>query len=167
MQEAREGGADAGTIRFYTDEVGTLSNAFDRFESGELNILREFARFSPRTDSPFAGLSVEEIADELRHYERNQRALDDAEALHLRGANAMEVDDGGEIQDVDFNLNGNHSNIREVGPDEPGPVHGPLDHNETLLQEINDQRTRVLAEIEEHLAGPLTQEEQWYWYTVP
>lgn len=36
------------------------------------------------------------------------------------------------------------------------------------------QRARVLAEIGEHLAGPLTQEEQWYWeaqrdwwYTVP
>ena len=39
LQQATYGGADAGAIRFYTDAVGTLSNAFDRFESGELNDL--------------------------------------------------------------------------------------------------------------------------------
>ena len=117
---ATYGGADAGAIRFYTDAVGTLSNAFDRFESGELNdnsletrnILREFARFSPRADSPAAAMSMDEMADELGRYQRNQRSLDDEE-IQLRGAIAMEVDDDFENQpmDGDLNLNGIHNNV--------------------------------------------------------
>ena len=167
LDEARESGADESTIRFYTDAVRTLDNAFDRFNNGELqdssletrNILRQFARFSPRADSPTARLSADEIANELRHYERNQRALDDEQALHLRGGNAMDVDGGEDHHmDMDVDLNGIHNNTHEVGP-----IYGPLDHDETLLQEINNQRVRVLAEIEERLAGPLTQKEQWYW----
>ena len=51
--------------------VHYLSNSFDRFESGELNdnsvetrnILREFARFSPRGNSPTAAMTMEEMAD--------------------------------------------------------------------------------------------------------
>ena len=75
------------------------------------NILREFARFSPRADSPAAAMSMDEMADELGRYQRNQRSLDDEE-IQLRGAIAMEVDDDFENQpmDGDLNLNGIHNN---------------------------------------------------------
>lgn len=72
-REARDGGADPATMRYYTDVVNTLDNSFTRFESGTFNdnsvetrnALREFARFSPRADSPTAAMSMEEMADEI------------------------------------------------------------------------------------------------------
>ena len=89
----------------------------------------------------------------------------------------MEVDDDGGNQpmEVDLNgLNGIHNNTREIGPENPGVEFGPLNFDDKMLAEIHQPRERVLAEIEERLAGPLTQEEQWYWeaqrewwYTVP
>lgn len=178
LRQATYGGADAGAIRFYTDAVGTLSNAFDRFESGELNdnsletrnILREFARFSPRADSPTAAMSMEEMADELRRYERSRRALDGEEALQLRGGNAMEVDEAdGENQpmDVDLNLNGIHNNDRVVGPEDPGVEYGPLNFDDQILADIHAQRVRVLAEIEDHLLNAQTHEDVWYWEAQP
>ena len=173
LQEARDSGADQATVRFYLNAVETLDDAYSKFANGELNnnsvetrnILRDFARFSPRADSPTARLSADDIANELRHYENNQRALDDDDA--------MDVDGDGDHH-MGANLNGIHNNTHEIGPEAEGPVYGPLDHNDTLLEEIHTQRARVLAEIEDHLAGPLTQEDQWYWeaqrdwwYAVP
>ena len=174
LQEARDSNADQETVNFYQNAVQTLDDAFTKFANGELNnnsvetrnILRDFARFSPRADSPTARLTADDIANELRHYENNQRALDEE---------AMDVDgDGDGDHQMGANLNGIHNNTHEIGPEAEGPVYGPLDHNDTLLEEIHTQRARVLAEIEEHLAGPLTQEEQWYWeaqrdwwYAVP
>ena len=100
LQEA----GDEGTRRFYTDAVGSLNNSFDRFESGELsdssgelrNILREFARMSPRANSPTSSLSMQQIADALRRYEQDQREED------------MQVDD-----EMDIDMNG--VNVNEGG----------------------------------------------------
>ena len=160
LQQATDGGADAGTIRFYTEAVETLNNSLNGFDSGELSndsletrsILKNFAVFSPRSNSPTARMTMEEIANVLRQHERSQH-------------DAMEVDGDDENQpmDLDFGLNGIENNTREIGPEEPAVVHGPLSYEESLLQDINEQRTRVLEEIEQHLAEAITQEDIWYW----
>ena len=167
LQQATDGGADDGTIRFYADAFDTLHNSFNRFASGELSddsletrgILKHFAVFSPRANSPTASMTMEEIADVLRQHDDSQH-LDD-----------MEVDGNDENQpmDLDHGLNGIENNTREVGPEKPAAVHGPL-----TLQDINEQRARVLEEIDHHLAEAVTQEDIWYWeaqrdwwYAVP
>ena len=65
--------------------------------------------------------------------------------------------------DLDHGLNGIENNTREVGPEEAAAVHGPLTHVDSMLQDINEQRTRVLEEIDHHLAEAVTQEDIWYW----
>ena len=172
LQEATNGGADDGTIRFYNDAFNTLNNSFNRFASGELRddsmetrgILKHFAVFSPRANSPTASMTVGEIADVLRQHEDSQH-LDD-----------MEVDGNDENQpmDLDHGLNGIENNTREVGPEEPAAVHGPMTHVDAMLQDINEQRIRVLEEIDHHLSEAVTQEDIWYWeaqrdwwYSIP
>ena len=62
--------------RFYSNAVNALNNRVQRFGSGELsdssgdlrNILREFARMSPHSDSPTSSLTVQQISDKLRRY---------------------------------------------------------------------------------------------------
>ena len=151
LQEA----GDEGNRRFYTDAVGSLEqDSFDRFESGELNdssgefrnIFRVFARLFPRPDSLTSSLSVQQISDELRRYEQNQPALDN-----------MEIDDEEQPMNVDFN---------GVGVNDEALVNGPLNHDDSVLQDIHQHRTRVLAEIQENLHQAYdtgTQEDIWYW----
>ena len=75
---------DEGTRRHYSDAIDSLNNSFCRFESGELSdtsgelrdILREFARMSPCASSPTSSLSMQQIADELRRYERQQHDVE-------------------------------------------------------------------------------------------
>ena len=76
--------------------------------------------------------------------------------------------------DLDHGLNGIENNTREVGPEEPAAVHGPMTHVDAMLQDINEQRTRVLEEIDHHLSEAVTQEDIWYWeaqrdwwYSIP
>lgn len=174
-RQAVDGGADRATIRYYTDVVNTLDNSFTRFESGELNdnsvetrnILREFARFSPRADSPTAAMTMEQMVDEMRRYQNNQNAPDD-EARHRRENNDMEVDDDGENQPMDLemeeNLNGVHNNgrVAEAAADR-AVEYGPMNQVDSISADIVAQRDRMLREIEDHLAEATSQEEIWYW----
>ena len=155
------------------DVVNTLDNS--RFESGELNdnpvetrnILREFARFSPRADSPTAAMTMEQMVDEMRRYQNNQNAPDD-EARHRRENNDMEVDDDGENQPMDLemeeNLNGVHNNgrVAEAAADR-AVEYGPMNQVDSISADILAQRDRMLREIEDHLAEATSQEEIWYW----
>ena len=75
---------DEETRRHYSDAINSLRNSFGRFEAGELSdtsndlrdILREFARMSPRASSPTSSLSVAQIAGELRRYEWQRQDVD-------------------------------------------------------------------------------------------
>ena len=69
----------------------------------------------------------------------------------------MEI--GEEREDMDVDLNG-------VGVNDGAMVHGPLTHDDSVLQDIHDQRTRVLAEIRENLRqaqGTGRQGDIWHW----
>ena len=111
-----------------------MDNSFGRFESGELsdtsndlrNILREFARMSRRASSPTSSLSMSQIADELRRYERQRQDVDMDE------------------YEIGVDMEEENGNVGAV-------AFGPLNHDESVLQEIHEQRRRVLFEIRENL----------------
>ena len=182
-QRRRDEAIDDDKREAYNDHVIALSTSWmDMCDNDAVprprlrGMLRDFARLSPRSGSPTAALSCDEVVGELLQMQSNVNSLE-SEAAELEAHNedvAMPDADGGEDHQMDVDLNGIRNNTHEIGPEAEGPTYGPLDRNDTLLQEIHDQRARVLAEIEEHLAGPLTQEEQWYWeaqrdwwYAVP
>ena len=131
FQEAGE----EGTRRHYSDAINSLNNSFGRFEAGELSatsgdlrdILREFARMSPRASSPTSSLSVAQIADGLRRYEQQRHDVD------MEDEDEMDID------------------MEEVNGNDGAVAFGPLNHDESVLQDIHDQRRRVLAEIRENL----------------
>ena len=69
---------------FYTDAVHSLRDGFMLMCTGERDVphgrlremLREFARLSPRDDSPTSRLTVQQVYDELMEVERRQRVHD-------------------------------------------------------------------------------------------
>ncbi len=111
------------------------TGVFKKFESGELSdtsgdlrdILREFARMSPRASSPTSSLSMQQIADELRRYEQQRHDVD------MEDEDEMDID------------------MEEVNVNDGAVAFVPLNHDESVLQDIHDQRRRVLAEIRENL----------------
>ena len=147
-----------------------MGSSFERYARGELSddsletrdILRNFAVFSPRADSPTATMTVGQISDVLRQHEFRQHLED------------MDVDGGGENQpmDLDHGLNGIENHSRENDAEEPGEE--PPTNEEAILEDINERRRRALEEIEDHLSEATSQEEIWYWeaqrdfwYSVP
>ena len=69
---------DRASRLFYTDAVRALRDSFAKMCTGEMqipdgrvrDILREFARLSPRDDSPTFRLTVQQVYDELMEVER-------------------------------------------------------------------------------------------------
>ena len=60
------------------------------------DILREFARFSPRSDGPTSRMTVQQIYQELMQYEQNQRGLDEME---VDTADPMQEDEADRVAD--------------------------------------------------------------------
>lgn len=93
LQEAR----DRATRLHYTDAIQALRDNLTAKPGGEggrsvrevRDILREFARFSPRDDSPTSRLTVQQVFDELMVYERHQAELDRrvGDPAHVDAAN--------------------------------------------------------------------------------
>ena len=71
---------DSASRLFYTDAVHALKDSFMKMCTGEMQVpdgrlremRREFARLSPRDDSPTSRLTVQQLYDELMEVERRQ-----------------------------------------------------------------------------------------------
>ncbi len=124
------------------------------------DIFREFARLSPRPNSPTSAMSLEDVRSELLQMESNAASRDNAAAVETDGAGGTtsSAADIAEPMEVDDNDN------MEV--DTKPVVYGPRTHDESLLEDIHTQRDRMLREIREHRAEAYntgSQEQIWYW----
>ena len=124
---------------FYTDVLHSLRDSFTKMCTGEMemtqdrlrNILREFARFSPRSDSPTSCFTVQQVYEELMAHERNQGGLDEMEV------DPMQEDEGDQAMD------------------NAGPMvfEGPLTLEQSInCFGINSTRRRMINDIHERLA---------------
>ena len=143
---------DAETRVVYTGRVNPLRDSFASTCAGAISvpreslrsILREFAKLSPRSKFPTSRMTSAETYNdlvELEHLGEENEHEDDA-AVDAAGDDAlpMEVDDA-------------------------FPVYGPLTHDESLLEDIHTQGTRMIAEINQHLDDACShgrQEHIWY-----
>ncbi len=97
------------------------------------DILREFARFSPRSDSPTSRLTVQQIYEELMTCEQNQQALDEMEV------DPMQEDEADQAMD----------NADQM------VYEGPLTLEQSINRDIdgiNSTRRRMINELQERLA---------------
>ena len=96
-------------------------------------MLREFARFSPRGDSPTSRLTVQQVYDELMERERHQQALDGMEGDPMRDDEAAQQMD----------------NADQKVYEGPLTLEQPVNRD---IESIRTTRMRMINELRERLA---------------
>ena len=163
--------ADEDTRAIYNDRVISLRTSFTDLCEGRRviprlqlrDIFREFARLSPRPDSPTSSVSLDDVINELLQMESNAVPRDGATAVETDGAGGT-ISNAADNAVVPMEVDGNDNDNMEV--DIEPVVYGPMTHDESVLESIHTQRERMLREIREHLDEAYntgSQEQIWYW----
>ena len=146
--------ADEDTRAIYIDRVISLRTSFTDMCEGRRtiprlqlrDIFREFARLSPRPDSPTSAMSLDDVIGQLLQMERNAVPRDCATAVEADGAGAGGTTSSAADNAVPMEVDGNDNDNMEV--DIEPVLNGPMTHDESVLETIHTQRDRMLREIQ-------------------
>ena len=151
-QRRRDEATDDDKRQVYNDHVIALSASWmDMCDNNSVprprlrGMLRDFARLSPRSGSPTAALSCEEVVGELLQIQSNVNSLEsEAAALGAHTDDAMQhKNDDAVMADPD--------GAAPMDVDQEAVHYGPLTEVDDALVDIHVRRERGLAEIRDQL----------------